>query len=107
MNTTNRQNARQISETNTTPPVNTKQNEAVEILRDIQTLDFLITEAQLFLDTHPDDADALDYFDYYNQFYQELRTEYETQFGPLSVHGAIGGKTWSWVNEPWPWEALQ
>ncbi|MBQ3181100.1 MAG: spore coat protein CotJB [Firmicutes bacterium] len=82
----------------------TAANERRQLLRDIQTVGFVVVEAQLFLDTHPDCADALDYFNYYNQLYMQLVADYESKFGPLTVNGVQSNSEWTWVNEPWPWE---
>lgn len=36
-----------------------------QMLRDIGILDFTVVELTLFLDTHPKDCDAMEYFNYY------------------------------------------
>ncbi len=78
--------------------------EKQQLLRDVQNVAFLVKEAQLFLDTHPEDANALSYFDYYNKLLDTLTAEYEDKFGPLTVYGIKANDGWSWIEQPWPWE---
>ncbi len=78
--------------------------ERQQLLRDIQAVSFVVKEAQLFLNTHPDCADALDYFNYYNKLNKQLIEDYECRFGPLSVSGVQSSSEWTWINNPWPWE---
>lgn len=75
-----------------------------QLFRDIQIVSFLIKDAQLFLDTHPQDENALSFFDYYSQLLCTLTEEYERQFGPLTVTGINVNDGWSWIEQPWPWE---
>lgn len=79
-------------------------SEMRQLMRDVQNVAFLVKEAQLFLDTHPDDAKALSYFDYYNKLLATLTAEYESKFGPITVYGVNVEDGWSWIEQPWPWE---
>ena len=47
-----------------------------ELLRAIQIADFALTEANLFLDSHPDDENALRYYAKYKARLDELMEEY-------------------------------
>lgn len=79
-------------------------NEQQQLMRDVQIVSFLLKDAELFLDTHPDNAQALSFFDYYNQLLAALTADYESKFGPLTVHGTNAGGGWNWIDNPWPWE---
>lgn len=79
-------------------------NEKKQLLQDIQIVAFVIQDVQLFLDTHPTCAGALDYFNYYNNLLTALTSEYEEKFGPLTVYGVDSTNGWTWIEEPWPWE---
>ncbi len=77
-----------------------------ELLRGIQMACFAVKEAQLFLDTHPTNKDAMEYFNKYNKKKMELTAEYNKRFGPICLTNyESGGETWEWVKGPWPWEA--
>ena len=65
---------------------------------------FAMLEASLYLDTHPDDEKAMDYFDKYQQMYKEAVNDYETHCGPLTITGVNTCNGWTWTQDPWPWE---
>ena len=75
-----------------------------EMLRKVQMLGFVLTEVNLFLNTHPEDVAALRFHDKYNALHREAVSEYEYNFGPLTAGGVKTEEGWSWVNSPWPWE---
>lgn len=78
----------------------------VQILRQIQEMEFVATELQLFLDTHPEDQQALAMFNKtHNELMQLVRT-YEQTYGPILSCGFSPNihNYWRWVESPWPWE---
>lgn len=74
------------------------------LLGAIRQYDFAVVEANLFLDTHPCDREAIAYYNKYNCLLQEATAAYEKHYGPLTVRGGTGDDRWSWVEGPWPWE---
>lgn len=76
-----------------------------EILKNLTVLDFMAVDLQLYLDTHPDDNEALEK---YNSIIKEadmLRSQYEKNYGPLfSFRSYNHGNKFKWINNPWPWE---
>jgi spore coat protein JB len=82
--------------------VNTQQK---EMLLRIMELQFAATELNLFLDTHPDDMRALQEFRMRSQELMGAKMEYERIYGPLLNYGfGMTGRTWQWIDDPWPWE---
>ena len=75
-----------------------------EMLRKVQMLSFVLTEVNLFLDTHKGDTAALRFYDKYNTLYKEAVSEYEDAYGPLSPCGINIKNGEDWVTGPWPWE---
>lgn len=74
------------------------------LLRKISEYQFVCIELQLYLDTHPEDADAhVDYL-YYAEKLELLIKKYEAMYGPLMNFGLSPTATGSWVNSKWPWE---
>jgi spore coat protein JB len=73
-------------------------------LHELQALDFAIEELGLYLDTHPNDKEALELFTAYVDLYQAGVTEYQRRYGPLTQMQAGRNGTYDWVNHPWPWE---
>lgn len=79
-------------------------NEQKKLMRMIQNYSFAVTEAVLYLDTHPHCQKALRFYDKYCRMYKEAVSKYEQSFGPLTMYGNECGDHWGWVEEPWPWE---
>lgn len=75
-----------------------------QLLHFIDIVSFQVIEAQLFLDTHPDDVEALEYFQYYIELRQKSLKIYAEKYGPLTIDSATPDNYWKWVKEPWPWE---
>lgn len=73
----------------------------------IQQIGFLLVDLNLYLDTHPDCAQAIDDYNALVCTMQELREAYIRQHGPLMNFGtAPSSVPWQWVDDsmPWPWE---
>ena len=71
----------------------------------IAAYDFALIEMNLYLDTHPDDREAMELMNAYRQKREELIGAYESRFGPYVVTAAdVEGPRWSWVDDPWPWD---
>lgn len=76
-----------------------------QLLRCISVTGFACTDACLYLDTHPEDREALDYFDGNNRKYQEALHEYSKTYGPLTLAHVHQSKDyWKWIEQPWPWQ---
>ena len=66
---------------------------------------FAVHEAVLYLDTHPDDQNALEYYRRKQQQLMQASENYQKVVGPLracTVDTSSG--SWRWVETPWPWE---
>ena len=72
-------------------------------LCELMSLGFAINELGLYLDTHPDDSEALTLYTRYVQLFQEGRSRYESMYGPLQ-QTAVTEAGYTWLNDPWPWE---
>lgn len=74
-------------------------------MEDIQAIDFVIVELNLYLDTHPDDLDALKQFNTFTKRSKELKQAFEAEFGPLQGSGnSFSTYPWAWNDAPWPWQ---
>lgn len=76
-----------------------------ELLQFINEVSFVTNDTQLFLDTHPDNEEALEHFRKYSRMRNEALKEYERRYGPLTVDVAVESdkNVWNWAEEPWPW----
>lgn len=75
-----------------------------ELYEWIATLGFCAVDMMLYLDTHPDDEAALDYFNQCTQLYRNAKMAYEKQYGPLNAFGESNADEWNWNEGPTPWE---
>jgi spore coat protein JB len=74
-------------------------------LEELQQVDFALVELNLYLDTHPNDVQALQQFNQLVQQRQQLAYQFETQFGPLLGFGhSFSRFPWQWKETPWPWQ---
>ena len=64
-------------------------NLPVTPLSEVQVLAFAVQELALYLDTHPEDTEALELYRQYQQLYQKVSQAYEREKRPLN-HAAPG-----------------
>ncbi len=72
----------------------------------INQVSFAVNEMTLYLDTHPDDEDALAFFREKLKMRQEALETYARFYGPLTIDTANDNmsRSFQWVQQPWPWE---
>ena len=70
----------------------------------IDVVSFAVDETKLFLDTHPNDKEALEYFEKYNKARNQAVAEYSAHFGPLVISEVSCDREFNWATQPWPWE---
>ncbi|MEG0924217.1 MAG: spore coat protein CotJB [Anaerovoracaceae bacterium] len=75
-----------------------------EAMRAVQMYDFAMEDTGLFLDTHPTNKMALQFYGDTRKKYIEAVEDYEEQFGALNASDVDVSDSWTWVNSPWPWE---
>ena len=54
-----------------------------QLLMHLSQVSFAVTEAVLYLDTHPCDKEAMEYYQKMKQLRKEALDEYQRKFGPL------------------------
>lgn len=79
-------------------------HEKQKLMRQVQMADFALVEANLYLNTHPDDRDAMEYFAEKAKQAKRTREEYTVLYGPITVVDSMGMDSWTWAETPWPWE---
>ncbi|MFA5675529.1 MAG: spore coat protein CotJB [Christensenellales bacterium] len=75
-----------------------------EMLRELTAMDFYTVDLQLYLNTHPNDREALAKYNAVAEKANALRREYETMFGPLNSFRSTSKYPWQWIDDPWPWQ---
>jgi len=79
-------------------------SERERLMKNLQIADFALIDTVLYLDTHPSDKAALNYYDRLKQIRQTRADEYISKFGPLNNTNVESSDMFSWVDNPWPWE---
>ena len=74
------------------------------LIKQIQETGFALYDLTLFLDSHPQNQMALDYFAGLQKEYAKLQADYEMMYGPLAAFDNNSEHGWAWINDPWPWE---
>ncbi|WAH38346.1 spore coat protein CotJB [Alicyclobacillus dauci] len=77
-----------------------------QYMHELQSVDFVLVELTLYLDTHPDDKQALAQFQQFQKRKQNLVQQFESAFGPMYEFGMspADGTSWKWAETPWPWQ---
>ena len=69
-----------------------------------ETASFAMDDVILYLDTHPDDRQALEFYRTVTAMRREAVKAYEDAFGPLSIDANENPQQWDWITRSWPWE---
>ena len=81
-------------------------NQQKQLLNDIGMVDFTLVELTLYLDTHPYDRMAMEYFNHYVRIKNQLEKEFSQKYFPLKKDMAESNKEWRWGAAPLPWEGV-
>lgn len=78
-----------------------------QMLKDISIVDFVLVELMEYLDTHPHDCDAMEYFNHYARIKNQMVREFSQRYFPLTKDLAESNKEWRWGSAPLPWESWE
>ena len=87
--------------------MNPNQNQQREmLLKKINEVSFAVDDILLFLDTHPDCQEALDFYRQNVAIRKGALSEYARLYGPLTIDTADDScsRSWEWIQQPFPWE---
>lgn len=73
------------------------------LLKCLMAADFALHETVLFLDTHPKNKKAMEYYRKMQSRREELAEQYRKNFGPLTYY-EVKSADWNWIDQPWPWQ---
>ena len=80
-------------------------SERAKDLKTVQKYMFAAYDLQLFLDTHPNDSEALKMYSDVVKKAEDARADFEKRYGPLSAFSAAyDTQNWQWNENPWPWD---
>lgn len=73
-------------------------------LGELMALSFVIKELNLYLDTHRDDMEAFDMLKNIIELSTVGHERYVKMYGPLLLNDLTYFDSYTWLNDPWPWE---
>lgn len=79
-------------------------NHQHELFKKIQIYGFILGDTALYLDTHPMDQAALNYYSKYRELNKKAIAEYTASYGPITMDDVESTNQWAWIDKPWPWE---
>lgn len=71
---------------------------------EMQAMHFALNELALYLDTHPEDKEALELYRQYQKLLHNGTMDYSQNCMPMTHTMPVDHKTYTWLDEPWPWE---
>jgi len=80
------------------------QMERYKLFQWINMVSFAVNDITLYLDTHPDDQQALDYFNHFKALRTDALKEYASKYTPLTIDTATPENYWTWWSSEMPWE---
>ena len=75
-----------------------------KLMKTITQASFAMDDVRLFLDTHPNCQEALEYYSKAKKIRDKAWDIYTENFGPLDMYGCNGDDKWMWNKGPMPWE---
>ncbi len=78
--------------------------EQQKLLKWISMVSFALVDMCEYLDTHPKDEEALEYYHHLSKLRAQALRDYTSCYGPLTLDGYHPDKKWEWALQPWPWE---
>lgn len=75
-----------------------------QLMNYIYSVGLALDDVTLFLDTHPDDPDALSYYNSLKEKRMQAMNDYTRFYGPLNRYNVNCGNEWKWNQGPWPWQ---
>lgn len=80
-------------------------SEKERLLLELSRIKFAAHELNLYLDIYPDDNSMLTLFNDYRNRANELKKQYESLYGPLTISSnSLENSPFMWVENSWPWE---
>ena len=87
-----------------TLPTEKAKIERKKLLSYLSEISFALNDLTLYLDTHENEEEALQYFFELNQKRKEALKDYSRWYGPLVLDRAVPSDYWHWASQPMPWE---
>lgn len=77
-----------------------------KMLKKLSAYAFAAYDWNLYLDTHPEDTQAIAMFKKMTDKAKELKREFSEKYGPLTAAESNNSDFWEWIEDPWPWDNI-
>lgn len=77
-----------------------------KLLQAVDEASFYMQDLKLYLDTHPNDAVAIEMFQEATKQYKACKEAFENSCYPLQANGAANDNCWDWLMGTWPPKSL-
>lgn len=82
-------------------------NEREYLMLMVQIYDFAAHELTLYLDTHPEDRNAINKRQEMSRLAKEALDNYEMKYGAINLASdTLGATPWQWDKNNFPWEVM-
>lgn len=81
-------------------------NTCCKLLQGVDEASFYMQDLKLYLDTHPDDATAIEMFHEACKQYKACKEAFERSCYPLTACASSDKECWDWLNGAWPPERM-
>lgn len=71
---------------------------------ELMAICFVADELELYLDTHPQDKEAFNMYQTFLALKKEAHERYVKLAGPVVQNDMLCTNSFTWVDDPWPWE---
>lgn len=76
----------------------------IELKKQIAATHIMVEDLHLYLNTHPNDRNAIACYNGYVKQLKMLKDNYDSCYGMMSEEDSFSQCPWQWIDEPWPWE---
>ncbi len=73
-------------------------------MAELMAIDFAAHDLSLYLDTHPEDAEAFAVYKDLLALAEEGKNRYVKRYGPICKTDLVNAASYCWTRSPWPWE---
>lgn len=77
-----------------------------KMMRELQAVSFSLYDTLLYLDTHPDDDEALSHYDTLSSRRNHLMAEISDKYGAVTADYVVPQNGFTWIDGPWPWQEV-
>ncbi len=75
-----------------------------QLMNYINVVGLALDDVTLFLDTHPNNPEALAFYNSCKEKRTQAVNDYSRLYGPLNRYNVNCGNEWQWNQGPWPWQ---